>query len=121
MRRSTGARRSTPTLYGMNWRYFACPECRKFTSAGYRWAYWSLEHPGIVEPDHAVNTAAVNAKEEYWQPPRDRDSEWLYERIFPTVRLFFEDHEAHGIVYLESGTFFGREDFESWQQVGEED
>ena len=104
----------------MNFRYFACPQCKAYTSAGYRWAYWSLEHEGIVEPNRSVDVAAVQATAAYWNPPSEPESDWLYKKVLPTVRTFLSGHQAHGILYVESGEFFGREDIDSWQEIGEE-
>jgi hypothetical protein len=101
----------------MNFRYFACPVCKKFTSAGYRWAYWCLEHPGLVEPNKPVDIGALLSASEYWQPPLDRDSTWLYEEVFPLVKAFLSEHADHRIIFVESGDFFDREDFDSWVEI----
>lgn len=101
----------------MNFRYFACPTCRKYTSAGYRWAYWQLEHPGFVVPNKSVDLVAVIGASEYWNPPVEPDSSWLYDGVFPLVRFFLAEHREHGIVYVESGGFFGIDDFESWDEI----
>ncbi len=101
----------------MNFRYFACPTCRKYTSAGYRWAYWELEIPGIVEPNNPVDVTAVIGASKYWKPPAESNSNWLYEEIFPLVNAFLVEHCEHGIIYVESGDFFGIDDFESWSEI----
>lgn len=102
----------------MNFRYFACPICREYTSAGYRWAYWQLEHRGFVEPNKPVDLAVLLGADKYWHPPSEPDSAWLYEEIFPVVRTFLSVHQEHGIIFVESGDFFGIEDFESWIKTG---
>lgn len=101
----------------MNFRYFACPTCRKYTSAGYRWAYWELEYPGLVEPNKSVDVAAVLCASKYWNPPADSGSNWLYEEVLPLVKTFLAEHCEHGIVYGESGDFFGIDDSESWSEI----
>jgi hypothetical protein len=101
----------------MNFRYFACPSCKKFTSAGYRWAYWHLEHPGLVEPNKPVDIRALLDASDYWQPPLESDSAWLYEEVFPLVKAFLSEHSGHRIIFVESGDFFDREDFDSWVEI----
>jgi hypothetical protein len=101
----------------MNDRFFACPKCKTFTSAGYRWAYWLLEHTGVVELNGLVSVAKVLNATDYWQPPLDEQSAWLNEQVFPLVRVFLSEHADHGILYVESGDFFGRMDFESWVEI----
>ena len=101
----------------MNFRYFACQDCKTYTDAGYRWAYWKLEHPGIVQADAAVDVPSVLNAADYWNPPLDDESLWLHERVFPVVRAFFSEHHAHKISYVESGSFFGIEDFDDWREI----
>jgi hypothetical protein len=101
----------------MNFRYFACPTCRKYTSAGYRWTYWELEHCGLVEPNKPVDVAAVIGASKYWHPPAGPNSSWLYEGVFPLVKTFLAEHREHGIIYVESGEFFSTDDFESWSEI----
>lgn len=101
----------------MNFRYFACPVCKKYTSAGYRWAYWHLEHPGLVAPNVRVDIPLVLQANEYWHPPEEPESTWLYEGVFPYVKKFLSEHGAHGVIFVESGGFFGIEDFDSWIEL----
>ena len=35
----------------VNNRYFGCRTCKTYTDAGYRWARYQLEDPGIVQAD----------------------------------------------------------------------
>jgi hypothetical protein len=116
--RAAGVPLNFDTLCIMNSRYFACPKCKTYTSAGYRWAYWLLEHKGLVEPNRSVDVVAIQAAEDYWNPPCEPQSDWLYKQILPTVRAFLSEHAAHDILYVESGEFFGRDDFESWLEIG---
>lgn len=92
----------------MNTPYFACPNCRLYIDSGYRWAYWLLEHPGVVCRNQGVDVTAVLACTEYWEPPDQDRSEWLCERILPAVRQFLEHHQEHGIVYTDGGRKPGR-------------
>jgi hypothetical protein len=101
----------------MNDRFFACPKCKTYTSAGYRWAYWLLERTGIVEINGLVNFTNVLSAKDYWNPPPSEQSAWLNEQVFPLVRVFLSEHADHGILYFESGDFFGLEDFESWVEI----
>lgn len=102
----------------MNRVYFACNRCRVCVDAGYRWCYWELEHPCIVEPGQRVDVARVLAHASYWNPPHDGESDWLYEKVFPPIREFFEKHGDHEIVYWGGGQELP-DDFElSWLEVG---
>ncbi len=100
----------------MNCRHFGCKHCRKYVDAGYRWAYWTLEEPGIVALNTAVDVAAVVAREEYWSPPLEELSAWLYSEVLPTVRYFLADHAEHGVLYLDSDFIFDPER-EGWGWV----
>lgn len=42
---------------------------------------------------------------------------WLYGSVFPVVRAFFRAHQGHRITYVESGSFFGLEDFDDWLEI----
>ena len=101
----------------MNFRYFACPTCKTYTNAGYRWAYWNLEHPGLVEPNMPVDVSSVLQADKYWHPPDGADSKWLYEGVLPAVKEFLSEHYDHGILFVESGDFFALEDFEAWIEL----
>jgi hypothetical protein len=103
----------------MNFKYFACASCKEYTSAGYRWAYWTLEHKGIVLEGQPVNVEVVMNTTEYWSPPSEPNSEWLLKGVLPAAKTFISKHSRHGITYEDSGAFFGREDFDSWNVVHE--
>lgn len=83
----------------MNEVYFACTECREIVDAGYRWAYWSLEVPGVVERSQPVSVDAVFGASEYWNSTEEPTPRWLMEDVLPRVRSFLERHRAHAIVY----------------------
>ncbi len=80
----------------MNNVYFACRMCKTFQDAGYRWCYWTLEHPGIVERGKPVAVSAVLSATEYWQDAQEET--WLQE-LLPTVRVFLERHGTHELMY----------------------
>lgn len=84
----------------MNCLYFACPNCRLYTDAGYRWAAWELKVPGLVALGEGVDVGVVLGCESYWNPPMDESHDWLRVSIFPTVRKFLEDHRLHGVVFV---------------------
>lgn len=90
----------------MNCRYFACADCKLYIDAGYRWAYWQLEHPDIVRLGEQFSTSAVLAATEYWQPPPDGQPDWLTEKVFPLVRRFFVEHDGHRLLYLQEDDFY---------------
>jgi hypothetical protein len=101
----------------MNNVYFACHNCKIYVDAGYRWAYWRLEEPGIVIRGRKVDAPAVLAAAAYWNPPQDESSSWLYERVLPFVRKFLEDHQSHKLVFGEETDFVRGDEFD-WMQVG---
>jgi hypothetical protein len=103
----------------MNDLFFACLDCKTFVDAGYRWAYNELEHPGIVERNNLIDVEAVRAATRYWNPPRDDLSRWLYDEVFPPLRLFFDEHEAHRITFGQEESFASFDgDYFDWIQVG---
>ena len=55
----------------MNDRYFGCRQCRTYVDAGYRWAYWQLEEPGLVAIGEPVSIDAIFSATEYWSPQGD--------------------------------------------------
>lgn len=93
----------------MNCRYFACADCKRYVDAGYRWAYWQLEHPGVVRLGEQVSESALLAALAYWQPPPDEQSEWLMQQILPRVRRFLAEHTAHRLLFLEDEHFCGED------------
>ncbi len=102
----------------MNDRFFACPKCRKYTDAGYRWAYWTLEEPGCVTLRGGVNCRSVLSCNEYWNPSDDDRNDWLANSILPTVRKFIAEHESHGIVYTESDEIWSEESLlHNWIEI----
>ena len=105
----------------MNHLFFACTDCKIYIDAGYRWAYWELEHAGVVSRQAPVNVDAVLAAEKYWNPPRDEDTRWLYETVFPTVREFLRDHKHHRIVFGEAEEFapINDPDYLTWMETGD--
>ena len=42
----------------VNDRYFGCRTCKTYTDAGYRWARYQLEDPGIVQDEQPVDVEA---------------------------------------------------------------
>ena len=84
----------------MNNLYFACAACHVFIDAGYRHAYWKLEHAGVVSPNVPVDVRGVLDAEEYWPVGAD----WLL-KLLPAVRAFLEAHRPHEIRFGEAETW----------------
>jgi hypothetical protein len=105
----------------MNYLFFACTDCKIFVDAGYRWAYWELEHSGIVSRNEPVNVDTVFAADKYWNPAKEEETRWLYETIFPTVHQFLTDHKQHRIVFGEEEQFapIDGPDYLAWMETGE--
>ncbi|HLG15088.1 MAG TPA: hypothetical protein VJH03_11380 [Blastocatellia bacterium] len=103
----------------MNNLYFACTDCKIFVDAGYRWALWFLQDPGVVEPGKPVSVESVLSAEEYWNPPRTEASSWLYKEVLPSVRRFLIEHRRHRVVFGNTSDFLSAgEAVFDWMQVG---
>ena len=104
----------------MNDLYFACRSCKTYIDAGYRWAYWTLEHPGVVRRGEPVQIAELLNASEYWAGRTD--SERL-EQILIDVRNFLTQHGTHDLVFDEEESFRPIEEtggFLDWREVGAE-
>jgi hypothetical protein len=104
----------------MNNLYFACIDCKVYVDAGYGWAYWSLEEPGVVRRGRPVSVESVLSAKEYWTPSRTESADWLYEKVLPSVRYFLERHTDHTVIYGCIADFlpFDGEGFLDWLQLG---
>ena len=91
----------------MNDRYFGCRTCKTYTDAGYRWARYQLEDPGIVQDEQPVDIAAVLRTDSYWNPPEGHERDWNCDQILPRVRQFLTKHGGHDLVYIISDWAFG--------------
>jgi hypothetical protein len=80
----------------MNDVYFACRTCKTYQESGYRWCYWTLEKPGIVEPGRPVQVDAVLNASEYWQGAEHET--WLRD-LLPKVHSFLSKHRYHDLTY----------------------
>jgi hypothetical protein len=101
----------------VNTLWFACTDCKVYLDAGYRWAYWNLVHPGIVTLQAPVEIDRVLNASAFWTPPADKTSEWLHNKVFPSLRQFFSDHRGHHIVFWDSNDLPENSALE-WLQVG---
>lgn len=106
----------------MTFLYFACTDCKIFTSAGDRWAYWTLEQTRVVNHIETVDVDAVLQTAEYWNPPEESWRRYLKD-VFPAVRDFLSTHRTHRIVFGTSEEFAPDNDdyFFDWMEVGEVD
>lgn len=100
--------------------YFACTDCKVYVDAGYRWAAWQLEEPGIVKRGKPVSVESVVSAKEYWTPGKTEGAQWLYGEVLPSVRRFLREHRCHRIVFGNTADFFSSEDdaLLDWMQVG---
>ena len=101
-------------------RYFACTDCKVYVDAGYRWATWWLEEPGIVKRGKSVSAESVFNATEYWAPGQTEGAQWLYGEVLPSVRRFLEEHKSHGLVFGNTADFLsgGGYGLLDWMQVG---
>ena len=105
----------------MQFLYFACTDCKIYTDAGYRWAYWTLEDKGIVQRGKPVSIPAILSTAEYWNPPVEETSNWLYNDLLPGVRIFLQDHKSHQVLFGDQDDFLfrgGDDTYFEWLQVG---
>lgn len=104
----------------MTFLFFACCDCKIYIDAGDRWAYWELEHPGVVRRDAPVNVRSVLNATGYWNPPINTESQWLYVDVFPPLRDFLQEHKSHKIVFGEEEEFASitGDDYFNWMSVG---
>ena len=100
--------------------YFACTDCKVYVDAGYRWASWWLEEPGIVKRGKPVSVESVLSAREYWTPAKTEGAQWLYTEVLPSVRRFLGEHQGHQIVFGNTADFLsiGGDDLLDWMQVG---
>lgn len=102
----------------MNCVYFACPRCRSYIDAGYRWAYWALEEPGVVKETENVQVDRVFAASDYWNIDDSSQSAWLRDGVLPKVRKFLLEHHAHTILYVNEFWIYAKEESgEAWAEV----
>jgi hypothetical protein len=104
----------------MNNLYFACNDCKIYIDAGYRWAYWQLEDPGVVSRRKVISVESVLAASNFWNPPKDEISRWLYDEIFPPLKTFLGDHKDHLIVFGDIEDLIPDDDacYLDWMQIG---
>jgi hypothetical protein len=104
----------------MNNLYFACMDCKVYVDAGYRWAYWWLEEPGVVARGESISVESVLSAREYWTPSETESADWLYEEVLPSTRHFLERHKSHRVIYGQMEDFlpFNGEGFLDWLQLG---
>lgn len=100
--------------------YFACTDCKVYVDAGYRWAAWCLEEPGVVKRGKVVVVDSVLSAREYWTPGKTDGAQWLYSEVLPSVRRFLNEHRFHRIVFGNTGDFLSLDDSSllDWMQVG---
>jgi hypothetical protein len=79
--------------------FFGCMTCRVRVDAGYRWAWATLEAPGIVARGASVDLDRVLATPEYWSPPDEPNSRWLTDDILPRVETFLHTHRGHSLCF----------------------
>ncbi|PYT03427.1 MAG: hypothetical protein DMF60_18420 [Acidobacteria bacterium] len=104
----------------MNNLFFACTDCKVYVDAGYRWASWWLEEPGIVKRGKPVSVASVLSAREYWTPAKTDGAQWLYTEVLPSVRRFLEEHKGHHLMFGNTADFLASDGdgLLDWMQVG---
>jgi hypothetical protein len=104
----------------MTFLYFACTECKIFIEIGSHWAAWSLDANGVTKRGEQISVEAVLSAEQYWNPPKEENSDWLYNEVLPSVQTFLENHKEHQIVFGTQDEVIARTDDEmfDWMEVG---
>ena len=100
----------------MNNLYFACATCKSYVDAGYRWAYWGLQEPGLVARGVRVSVPLLLAATEYWKGAAE--VEWL-NKLLPQVRLYLVHHQRHDLLFGEKGDFLPDDDETQLQWINE--
>lgn len=103
----------------MNNVYFACLKCKIYIDAGYRWAYWSLEHTAVVEQGKPINVDAILQASQYWNVPADGG--WPTLIHLQDVRKFLSDHARHELTYGDDEKFLPDLDSDEildWLEIG---
>src|SRR5256885_795112 len=99
--------------------YFACTDCKTYVDCGYRWAHWTLEHPGIVRRGEVIDAQHLLDAHEYCHPPQEPQSAWLYDEVLPSVRRFLAEHGGHNMLFWEINDLPDDRSLE-WLQVGDD-
>lgn len=86
----------------MNCRYFLCKSDGTYIDAGYRWAYWLIEDTGVVKQGEPVDIDLLFNTSDYWNPPAEERSDWLYKEILPAVKKYLEERKGKEVLYVES-------------------
>lgn len=104
----------------MNNLYFACTDCKTYVDAGYRWASWWLEEPGIVKRGKPISVDLVLSAPDYWTPGKTDGAQWLHSEVLPSVRRFLEEHRSHRVVFGPTSEFLSPDGngLLDWMQVG---
>ena len=100
--------------------YFACTDCKVYVDAGYRWASWRLEEPGIVKRGQRVLVNSVLSATPYWTPIQTDGADWLRTEVLPSARRFLKEHERHKIIFGNTSDFLSQsgDDLLDWMEVG---
>ncbi|MFC1611263.1 hypothetical protein ACFL6C_09900 [Myxococcota bacterium] len=93
----------------MNSRYFICERRHIYIDAGYRWAYWQLEEPGVVTLGRQVAVQNVLKRRAYWNPADAEKSDWLM-TLLPKVEAFLREYENEQIVYADEDWLCAKEE-----------
>ena len=104
----------------MTFVFFACIDCKIYTSAGDRWAYGTLERPGVVNYTDPVDVDVVLQTAAYWNPEEESWRKYLKD-VFPAVKDFLDAHRTHRIVFGNIERFapdYDDYNFE-WMEVGD--
>jgi hypothetical protein len=81
-------------------------------------------YPFLTQKERDIETGLdyflVLAAHNYWNPPEDEGSRWLYEGVLPAVRQFLIGHQSHLITFGEEEEFapIQRDDYFDWMQIG---
>jgi hypothetical protein len=86
----------------MNDLFFACRDCKRFTDAGYRWAYWNLERTGVVLRGQPIKADTIFSAAEYWSTTEA--DVWL-SSILTHARVFINRHINHDLIFGEEEDF----------------
>jgi hypothetical protein len=102
----------------MNELYFSCLDNKIFIDAGYRWAYCTLEKPGVVNRGQLISVEKVLNADKYWNPSKNNNSDWLHQDILPHCRKFLIQNRKLRIMFGEDEDFIDDKTYFDWKQIG---
>ena len=102
----------------MNGVFFLCTDENVYVDAGYRWAYWKLEHTGIIEKNKIIDIKEVLASKEYWSDlEQEGKKNELFQKTLPLVKAFFLKYLRNTIIYVDEEFIYEHEENNKLKEI----